>query len=33
MHSERIRAPRLSFVAGIDLTDLQSEKYLFFWRY
>jgi PilZ domain-containing protein len=28
MRSERHRAPRHSFVAGVDLTDLQSEKHL-----
>lgn len=28
IHSERHRAPRPSFVAGIDLTDLESEKHL-----
>jgi hypothetical protein len=28
VHSERHRAPRLSFVAGIDLNDLESEKHL-----
>jgi hypothetical protein len=28
MNSERHRAPRRSFVAGIDLTDLESEKHL-----
>jgi PilZ domain len=28
IHSERHRAPRLSFVAGIDLTDLESEEHL-----
>jgi hypothetical protein len=28
IHSERHRAPRLSFVAGIDLSDLESEKHL-----
>jgi hypothetical protein len=28
MNSERHRAPRLSFVASIDLTDLESEKHL-----
>jgi hypothetical protein len=28
MQPERHRAPRHSFVAGIDLTDLESEKHL-----
>jgi PilZ domain len=28
IHSDRHRAPRHSFVAGIDLTDLQSENHL-----